>query len=121
MIQGIGTDIADIRRFTPAKLQLAERICTESELAEYHKSAHKHVYLAKKWASKEAISKALGTGIRGITTWKNMEIQHDDLGKPVVVFYNELKTLTSEQNLRCHISISDNSEYVVAYTVLDTM
>lgn len=121
MIKGIGTDIADIGRFTPAKTQLAERICTESELAEYHRSAHKHVYLAKKWASKEAISKALGTGIRGITTWKNMEIQHDNLGKPVVVFLNELKTFTDLHGLRCHISISDNSDYVVAYTVLDTI
>ena len=121
MIQGIGTDIADIRRFTPAKLQLAERICTESELSEYQQSEHKHNYLAKKWASKEAISKALGTGITGITTWKNMEIQHDNLGKPVVVFYNELKTLTDNQKLRCHISISDNGDYVVAYTVLDTI
>lgn len=119
MIQGIGTDIADIRRFTPAKSKLAERICTEFELSEYHKSAHKHIYLAKKWASKEAISKALGTGISGITAWKNMEIQHDILGKPVVIFYNELKTLISEQNIRCHISISDTGDYVVAYTVLD--
>lgn len=121
MIQGIGTDIADIRRFIPAKHQLALRICTESELAEYHKSAHKQIYLAKKWASKEAISKALGTGITGITTWKNMEIQHDRLGKPVVVFLNELKTFTDLHGLRCHISISDDGDYVMAYTVLDIM
>lgn len=119
MIQGIGTDIADIRRFTPANQRLAERICTEAELSEYQQSAHKHIYLAKKWASKEAISKAFGTGIRGDVTWKNMEIQHDTLGKPIVVFYNELKIRTD--NITCHISISDNSDYVVAYTVLDTI
>jgi holo-[acyl-carrier protein] synthase len=121
MIRGIGTDIADIRRFTPANQRLAECICTESELSEYQQSAYKHIYLAKKWASKEAISKALGTGIRGITTWKNMEIQHDIMGKPIVIFYNELKIQTDQDNIICHISISDNGDYVVAYTVLDTI
>lgn len=122
MIFGIGTDIVHIERFKRlVNTKLAERICTDLELSEYNNSKFKYQYLAKKWACKEAISKAVGTGIRGGTTWKNMEIQHDILGKPVVIFYNELKVLTEEHKLQCNISISDNGEYAVAYTVLDTM
>ena len=63
MIFGIGTDIIEINRIRNSVIsldKLANRICTDFEIIEYNNTDNKVVYLAKKWASKEAISKACG-------------------------------------------------------------
>ena len=120
MIFGIGTDILEIDRIRDSINgldKLANRICTEFELTEYNKvnPDNKAVYLAKKWASKEAISKALGTGIGNGTKWKDFEISHDILGKPIIIFINE-----SFNQYYGHISISDERDIIVVYTLIET-
>lgn len=124
MILGIGTDIVEKERFrlTPAKLKkLAERICTEYELAEFSelKASEKQVYVAKKWAAKEAISKVWGTGIAGDTLFQNMEIRHNTQGKPIVCFYGNLLSSANTLGLKCHISLSDTDNTVVAYALAE--
>jgi holo-[acyl-carrier protein] synthase len=119
MIIGIGTDIIHISRFREMdniKLNnLAERICTDNELIEYQNILDKPLYISKKWASKEAISKALGTGIGNGTKWKDFEISHDILGKPIIIFINE-----SFNNYYGHISISDERDIIIVYTLIET-
>jgi holo-[acyl-carrier protein] synthase len=119
MIIGIGTDIVYISRFRDMnniKLdKLSERICTDNELSEYQINHDKPLYIAKKWASKEAISKALGTGIGNGTKWKDFEISHDILGKPIIIFINE-----SFNNYYGHISISDEKDIIIVYTLIET-
>ena len=123
MILGIGTDITSIDRFINSQQhmeRMANRILTEYELQEFNSLKEDHArYLAKKWAAKEAVSKAWGTGIAGDTKFKSIEIRHNQQGKPIVIFYNKLKEHVEVLRARCHISISDEKDTVVAYTVLE--
>lgn len=124
MIFGIGTDIVEIERFRNSKTNMdnfANRICTEFELTEYHSVENdlKPVYIAKKWAAKEAIAKSWGTGIQGDTRFKSIEIRHNQIGKPVVCFYNKLRQTAETLNAKCHLSISDTDINVVAYSIIE--
>lgn len=123
MILGIGTDITSVDRFINSQQhmeQMANRILTEYELKEFNGLKENHGrYLAKKWAAKEAVSKAFGTGITGDTKFKSIEIRHDSNGKPIVIFWNKLKDNAETLKLRCHLSISDEVDTVIAYTVIE--
>lgn len=119
MISGIGTDIARKDRFGDNTNKLAERILTEYELAEFNKSKDTISYVAKKWAAKEAISKAFGTGMAGNTKWKNIEIRHTGTGAPFAIFKNEMYAHCEILNIKCNISISDEDEYAVAFAILE--
>lgn len=116
MILGIGTDIVKVERFTNSRDRmdrLAAKILTSHELADYNALQGSHDnFLAKRWAAKEAISKSLGTGITESTTWKSIEISHNKQGQPMA-------RLQNHSNVRCHLSISDDSETVIAYCVLE--
>lgn len=118
MIFGIGTDIADIIRFVNYD-KLAVKILTDFEFEEFSKEDNKQLYITKKWAAKEAVSKAFGTGISDIVTWKNIEISHSKSGKPLVNFLNELKIYTDNINIICHLSISDTDNNVIAYSIIE--
>lgn len=123
MILGIGTDIVSIERFENEKSRMdkmAKKILTDFELEEYNELKDFHAnYLAKKWASKEAIAKSFGTGLLGATHWKNIEVRHDSNGKPAVNFYNQLKADADTLNAKCHLSISDEADTVVAYSIIE--
>ena len=123
MILGIGTDIVSIERFSSDRAhmdRLANKILTDYELEEYKELKDFHAsYLAKKWASKEAVAKAFGTGISGDTKWKSIEIRHNQAGRPLVCFYNNLKDSVETLNARCHLSISDTNDTVVAYSIVE--
>lgn len=122
MILGIGTDITSIERIRNSKVELdklASKILTDYELSEYEQSKYPEVFLAKRWASKEAISKAWGTGISGDTKFKSMEIRHDQSGRPTVIFWDKLKASAEVLGIKCHLSISDEGDTVVAYSVIE--
>lgn len=119
MILGIGTDVSITERFVENTDKLSEKILTAYELIEFTTSKNKPLYLAKKWACKEAISKAFGSGISGDVTWKNIEIQHDRMGKPIIMFKGKLKQTVDELEIKSHLSISDTNQIVVAYCVLE--
>lgn len=123
MILGIGTDIVSIERFTSDRThmdRLANKILTDYELEEYKELKDFHAsYLAKKWASKEAVAKAFGTGISMSVQWKNIEVRHTRNGQPQVCFYNNLRASVDVLNARCHLSISDTNDTVVAYSIVE--
>ena len=125
MIFGIGTDIVEVARIKASIEEFgdafAQRILAESELASYLASAIKPRFLAKRFAAKEAFSKALGTGLRAPATLQNIAISHDALGKPVLILAPELQALLQSKNItHTHISISDEKNLAAAFVVLET-
>lgn len=125
MIYGIGTDIVEVARVEASIKQfgddLAQRILAESELGSYIASSIKPRFLAKRFAAKEAFSKALGTGLRAPATMQNIAVSHDELGKPILVLAEELQAFLLSKNItKTHISISDEKNLAVAFVVLET-
>lgn len=124
MIFGIGTDIVEVSRIEDSLARFgnafAERILNEQEWLSYSQSNTQSRFLAKRFAAKEAFSKALGTGIRAPATFQNIGIAHDDLGKPVLDIAPELQTLLDSKGIRfTHLSISDEKALAAAFVVLE--
>ncbi|MBX9676969.1 MAG: holo-ACP synthase [Methylotenera sp.] len=124
MIFGIGTDIVEVNRIEASIAQFgddfAKRVLAESELDSYQKSAIKPRFLAKRFAAKEAFSKALGTGLRTPATFQNIAVSHDDLGKPILVLADELQAfLDAKKITKTHISISDEKNLAAAFVILE--
>ena len=125
MIFGIGTDIVEVSRIQASITQFgddfAARILADSELASYMQSQIKARFLAKRFAAKEAFSKALGTGLRAPATFQNIAVSHDALGKPILVLAPELQALLDSKHItQMHISISDEKNLAAAFVVLET-
>lgn len=125
MIFGIGTDIVEVARIEASINEFgdafARRILAESEFASYQQSQIKPRFLAKRFAAKEAFSKALGTGLRAPATFQNIAVSHDDLGKPILILAAELQSLLKTRNVtQMHISISDEKNLAAAFVVLET-
>jgi holo-[acyl-carrier protein] synthase len=125
MIFGIGTDIVEVNRIQASITQFgddfARRILADSELESYLQSQIKARFLAKRFAAKEAFSKALGTGLRAPATFQNIAVSHDALGKPMLLFSPELQAFLDVKNItQAHISISDEKNLAAAFVVLET-
>ena len=125
MIFGIGTDIVEVTRIEASIEQFgddfAKRILAESELASYLQSHIKARFLAKRFAAKEAFSKALGTGLRAPATFQNIAVSHDALGKPILVLAVELQALLQSKGItHTHISISDEKNLAAAFVILES-
>ncbi|HIE90530.1 MAG: holo-ACP synthase [Methylophilaceae bacterium] len=130
MIYGIGTDIVEVGRIESSIEKFgndfAERILAESEMPRYLEANAegriKARFLAKRFAAKEAFSKALGTGLREPATFQNIAVSHDDLGKPILVLARELQGLLAEKGINnMHITISDEKNLAAAFVVLETL
>lgn len=124
MIFGIGTDIVEVSRIEASIQQFgddfAKRILAVSELQSYQDSQIKPRFLAKRFAAKEAFSKALGTGLRAPATFQNIAVSHDDLGKPVLLLADELQVFLDGKHItQMHISISDEKNLAAAFVVLE--
>lgn len=123
MIYGIGTDIVAVARLRGMWERhgdkVLEKLLAPQEISDFAKAADKGRFLAKRFAAKEAFSKALGTGVRPPATLPAIAVSHDDLGKPVLDFAPKLSALLQEKNLKAHLSISDEADYAVAYVILE--
>jgi holo-[acyl-carrier protein] synthase len=124
MIYGIGTDIVAVGRIEQALNRhgdrFARRILAAVEWDEFAISVHRARFLAKRFAAKEAFVKALGTGMRHPATWHNIHVTHDALGRPGFGMEPELAQALEQRNIRGHhLSISDEAEMVVAFSVLE--
>jgi len=123
MIVGIGTDIVRIARFE-AMLErhgprVAERILSADELTEYAGVARPARFLAKRFAVKEAVAKAFGTGFRDGLSLRHIGVQHDALGKPSLRFYERAEELCVQLSVgNSHVSIADEHDYAVAFVML---
>lgn len=121
---GIGTDIVDIRRLDKMDVKvldkLALRVLTPIEY-QYFISIKKTAipYLAKRWAAKEAASKALGTGIADGISFQHMAIESLTSGQPQLKLTEKaLAKATALGAKTWHVSLSDERHYAVAFVVL---
>jgi holo-[acyl-carrier protein] synthase len=125
MIHGIGTDIAGIHRMSEVHARyggrLAQRMLAPEEWGEYAEARDKDVFLTKRFAAKEAFSKAVGTGMRSPVMLTAISVVHDKLGRPGFAFTPELTAWMRVHNLgRVHLSISDERDYVVAFVIVES-
>ena len=123
MIYGVGTDIVAIKRLQGMWDRHGEkalqRLLAPKEIADFVKAADKGRFLAKRFAAKEAFSKALGTGIRPPAVLSAIAVSHNELGKPILDFCGQLAELIKNQGLTAHLSISDEADYAIAYVILE--
>ncbi|MBL8497091.1 holo-ACP synthase [Nitrosomonas sp. JL21] len=124
MIFGIGADIVESARIAQSLDRFGERfarrILTDDEWLEYHVSSKPVLFLASRFAAKEALSKAMGTGLRHPVNLSYISIIHDDLGKPYFEFHPDLNRLMSDKGItQHHLSISDEINMVCAFVVLE--
>ncbi|MFC7441639.1 holo-ACP synthase [Laceyella putida] len=122
MIWGIGTDIVELARIERFGCErLAKRILTAEEWAKMPEHPRRSLeYVAGRFAAKEAISKALGTGIGGACSFQDIEVMNDGQGKPFV----SLAGMVSEwvlhgQPVAVHLSISHSEHYAQAMAVIE--
>ena len=125
MIIGIGVDIAETARVEKLALRFGERfarrILTDDEQVEFDRRQRPHSYLATRFAAKEAIAKALGTGIGERFGFHSAQIDHDRSGRPVVTFLDGTQSLLDELGItHAMVSLADEKHYVVAMVVLES-
>lgn len=123
MIFGIGTDIVSVARIREGLERhgerYAEHILTPVEREEFAQAYDAARFLAKRFAAKEAFSKAFGTGLRAPVTLHAISVGHDELGKPHFEYDAAVTSLLREDQLTAFLSISDEKEYVVAFAVIE--
>ena len=124
MIFGIGTDIVEIKRIeTMTSLdKFASKILSHNEKEFYDSLTNQKqiVYISKQFAAKEAIAKAIGTGIRNDTHFKNIEILRDKNGAPIFNALIKLEKIISDLGItKTHVSLADERDYAIAIAVLE--
>ena len=125
MIYGVGTDIVSIDRIQDIILKNKEgfikKVLTEHEQALFANKADSAAFCAKRFAAKEAFSKALGTGIGKLVSFQDLTIRNNDDGKPHFIPSEKLRLYLLEKGIKqAHLSISDESQNAVAFVVLET-
>ncbi len=131
-IVGIGTDIVLIKRiadlFEDYGPRFARRILGPLELQEFERRLAKVPagkdravrYLAKRFAAKEAFSKAVGLGFRGPMTLLSVEILNNAKGQPIAIARKAMHDYMLERGLKAHVSISDEIETATAFVIIET-
>ena len=130
MIIGIGSDLCRIDRIEETLARFGERfkqrIFTPAEIARAESRANPAASYAKRFAAKEACSKALGTGIRMGTAWRDMGVTNMRSGQPTLALTGKalerLKSLTpSGHQARIHLTITDDDPFALAVVVIEAI
>ena len=122
---GIGVDIVQNSRIrksiTNEKFLL--RIFTNDEINKSKKTKNKTAFFSKRFAAKEAFSKALGTGFRETLNFKDISITNNKQGKPSIKINNKLHNLINKKfktkKINVLLSISDESKHSIAFVILE--
>lgn len=119
MVLGIGSDIIEVSRIEASinnhGQRFLDRIFTENEQAYCQKFRDSTRHFAGRFAAKEAIVKAFGTGISESISWLDIEISNDEHGKPQVALSPKAQNLFNDPQL--HLTISHCKEYAVAVAI----
>ena len=128
MIYGIGTDICDVRRMRASVERHGERfaakVLADAELAIWRARSERWPerglrFLATRFSAKESFSKAIGLGMRMPMTWRACEVANLPSGQPVIVLHGALKEWFEARGLRCHLSVTDESDYAASFCVVE--
>lgn len=125
MIYGIGTDLLDAERIRSGLVrfgaQYAARLLAPAEQTGYRASRDPARFLAKCFAAKEAFAKAAGTGLRAPVSLHNIAVLRDAHGKPFLQCAPELEAWLAARGINAHhVSLSDESDLVLAFVILET-
>lgn len=114
---GIGNDIIEINRIEKAikKANFITKVFTENEIKLFEIKGNRSEFFAGRFAGKEAVSKALGTGFREFSL-TDIEILNNELGKPYVTFKNSIESYNKKYFI--DISISHCKEYATAVAII---
>lgn len=121
---GIGVDIVDNKRFKNLikDHKFINRIFSKKEIFDSKKTLNKINFFSKRFAAKESFAKALGTGFINNLNFKDIEIVNDNLGKPFYLINNKIKQIIKKNkkiaNFELFLSISDEKDYSVAFTII---
>jgi len=127
MIYGVGIDLIEIKRIKNELIKSGERFCkmifTENEITYCQRDSNINVQsqcFAGRFAAKEAFFKAVGTGLRGGLTWKDIEVYNDEYGKPNFILKNKaLETVEDERISNIQLSISHCKNVAAAVVILE--
>ena len=125
-ILGIGVDIVENRRIQKSIKNplFKNRIYTSKELKQSNSVSNKIGYFSKRFAAKEAFSKALGTGFRMNLNFKDIEVINDKKGKPYYVKNKKITKIIQKKfkikSFKCFLSISDEKNYSTAFAIIQT-
>ena len=121
MIVGIGNDIIEIERVEKAisKEGFIAKVYTQREIENIVKRGNRSETYAGIFSAKEAISKAIGTGVREFAL-TDLEILNDDLGKPYVIVSDKLNKIIQrkKENYQIEIAISHSKKYATAMAII---
>ena len=128
MILGVGTDLANIDRIQGVLDRHGDRfrnrVFTEREQAKANRRKYEAGTYAKRWAAKEACSKALGTGLRMGISWKDMAVSNLRTGQPVMTLTGWAKTRLDDMTppgheAIVHVSLTDDHPWAQAFVVIE--
>jgi len=124
VIIGTGTDLIDIRRIERALARFghrfARRVLVDHEYQRFCTHVKPAHYLAKRFAAKEAFSKAMGTGIHFPVNWHNVSVANERSGRPYFKFSEPLAALLEQRGIsKAHLSLSDEVEMACAFVILE--
>jgi holo-[acyl-carrier protein] synthase len=123
MIYGIGTDIIEVSRIKTVMerdIGFREKIFTEGEIAYCEKMKHKEQNYAARFSAKEAFLKAIGTGWRFGVRFADIDVYHDELGKPLIRLYGKADELVKKEGItKIHVSLSHIKEMATAIVILE--
>tara|TARA_B100001057_G_scaffold447277_1_gene486648 strand:+ start:179 stop:565 length:387 start_codon:yes stop_codon:yes gene_type:complete len=126
-ILGIGVDIIENKRIGKSikNLKFRNRIYTSKELAQSSLIKNKISYFSKRFAAKEAFAKAIGTGFRKNLNFKDIEIINDKMGKPYYKITSKITKFVKKKfnvtKFNCFLSISDETDYSTAFTIIQSL
>lgn len=125
MIAGVGTDIVSIARVAAVLARHGDRfvarVLVVDERERLPADARRARWLAKRWAAKEAVAKAFGTGIGGQLGFQDIIIGSDAAGRPQVSLQGAGASLARARGVaRVHLSLSDEQDTALAFVVLET-
>ena len=125
MIFGIGADVVEVSRV--AKLlerygeRFARRVLTPNEWEGFRVSPNREVFLASRFAAKEAYAKAFGTGLRAPVLLTSIGVTHDASGRPLLQLGPELQALSDDRGVSGqHITLTHERSIACAVVVLET-
>ena len=124
MIKGIGTDLVSIDRIEQVLARhpaaFSKRVLHKNEQVIFADHHDPIAYLAKRFAAKEALSKALGTGIAKGVSFQEIEVSNDAMGRPLLELHDHTKDIAESMGVNnCFLSLSDEKKYAIAYVVLE--
>ena len=130
MILGIGTDLANIERIAGVLERYGDRfrnrVFTEVEQAKAERRADVAGTYAKRWAAKEACSKALGTGLRMGVAWREMGVVNLPTGQPTMALTGGAaerlaRLIPDGLHPSIHVTITDDHPYAQAFVVIEAL